>query len=55
MLCIPCLYREHFCEELLSLPRMSPLVDLPWLEKKRAGVQVDLAAPSPFATAPSQM
>lgn len=46
---IPCrngLHRDHLCEELLFLPRMSLLVDLPWLEK-RAGVHVDLAAPPP--------
>lgn len=40
------LRRDQLCEELLFLPRMSPLVDLSWLEK-RAGAHMDLAAPSP--------
>jgi len=50
VLYIPCrngLHRDHSCEELLLLPRMSSLVDLPWPEKK-AGVHMDLAAPFPF-------
>ena len=49
MLYIHCrngLHRNHLCKELLFLPRMSPLVDLPWLEK-RAGVHVDLTVSSP--------